>query len=107
MSASDKAPEKDKDDASKSTKVEPAKSTRPAFTAPLYAALRQGSKEFAQLLPAFPDSVRPVEEPGTLGNPTQAMLTQDIGSVHGLQAHLDIYAARGQGREKEERGIER
>lgn len=34
------------------------------------AAVRQGAKEVAQVLPAFPESVRVVEEPGTPGNPT-------------------------------------
>lgn len=32
------------------------------------AAVRQGAKELAQVLSAFPDSVRVVEEPGTPGN---------------------------------------
>lgn len=49
--------------------------SRPAFDAPLYAALRQGAKEVGQALQAFPDSVRTVEEPGTLGNPTPQMVT--------------------------------
>ena len=37
--------------------------------ADLGAALRQGLKEAGQMLPAFPDSIQPVNEPGTLGNP--------------------------------------
>lgn len=53
-------------------------SERPSFSAPLWAAVRQGGKEFAQILPAFPESVRVVEEPGTLGNPTQYMVTEEI-----------------------------
>jgi hypothetical protein len=36
----------------------------------LKAFIRQGAKELAQILPAFPDSVRVVEEPGTIGNLT-------------------------------------
>ena len=36
----------------------------------LQAALRLGPKELAQILPAFPDSVKPIEEPGALGNLT-------------------------------------
>ena len=48
---------------------------QPAFTAPLYAFVRQGGKETGQVLQAFPDSMRPVEEPGTLGNPTPQMIT--------------------------------
>ncbi len=30
---------------------------------------RAGLKELSQILPAFPDSVKPVEEPGLAGNP--------------------------------------
>jgi hypothetical protein len=82
-------------------------SNRPSFSAPLYAALRQGAKEIAQALPAFPDSVHPVEEPGTLGNPTQAMVTQEIGTVQGYNSTLEDYASRGAGREEQERGMER
>jgi hypothetical protein len=33
------------------------------------AMRRAGLKELAQILPAFPDSVKPVEEPGLFGNP--------------------------------------
>ena len=39
--------------------------------AELAAAGRQGQKELAQILPAFNDGIKPVEEPGTLGNPVQ------------------------------------
>ena len=31
--------------------------------------LRSGAKEFAQALVALPDSIKPVEEPGLVGNP--------------------------------------
>ncbi len=86
---------------------EERQSNRPSFSAPLYAALRQGAKEIAQILPAFPDGVRPVEEAGTLGNPTQAMVTQEIGTFHGYDAMLDGYANRGSGRDPQERGHER
>lgn len=34
------------------------------------AMLRVGLKELGQILPAFPESVRPVEEPGLPGNLT-------------------------------------
>lgn len=33
------------------------------------AVLRAGHKELTQILPAFPDSIKPVEEPGLFGNP--------------------------------------
>ena len=80
---------------------------RPAFSAPLYAALRQGAKELAQALPALPDSIRPVEEPGTLGNPTAQMVTQEIGTVHGYDRMLDTYAERGGKHSEPERETER
>jgi hypothetical protein len=46
------------------------------------AFYRQGAKEFAQILPAFPDSVRPVEELGW-GNPTQWEVNEERGNVYG------------------------
>ncbi len=49
------------------------------------AFFRQGSKEIAQILPAFPDGVRPVEELGTMGNPTQWEVNQERGNVHGKE----------------------
>ena len=70
--------------------------SRPAFTAPLYAWMRQGSKELAQALPALPSSVRPVEEVGMMGNPTQQMVTQEVKGET-FQATLQGYADRGQG----------
>jgi hypothetical protein len=36
----------------------------------LQAMIRVGSKELAQMLPAFPDSIKPIEEPGLPGNLT-------------------------------------
>lgn len=47
--------------------------------APLHAFVRQGAHELTQILPAFPDSnVRPIEEPGAMGNPTQMIVTNEI-----------------------------
>ena len=60
-----------------------------------YAFTRQGAKEIAQVLPAFPDSVKPVEELGTLGNPTQLTVNQENGVAglfqrdHGYEEWLD------------------
>jgi hypothetical protein len=71
-------------------------SERPSFSAPLSAALRQGAKEISQVLPAFPESVRPVEEPGTLGNLTPSMVTAQITGERGYSAMVEGYAARGQ-----------
>lgn len=39
------------------------------FDAHTKAFGRAGVKELAQILPAFPDSIKPVEEPGLAGNP--------------------------------------
>jgi hypothetical protein len=72
-------------------------SENPAFSAPLYAAVRQGAKEFAQALQAFPDSIRTVEEMGTLGNPTPHLVTDQIEYGHepdrGYEAMLDRAAS--------------
>jgi len=46
----------------------------------LQAALRLGSKELTPYLAAFPDSIRPIEEPGALGNLTpQEIVNQKQG----------------------------
>jgi hypothetical protein len=81
----------------------------PSVTAPLLAALRQGAKELAAILPAFPESVRIVEEPGTMGNPTPQMVTEQISAGQDIDNMLDTYAARSQhGREQsQERGMDR
>lgn len=55
--------------------------------APLHAAVRQGADEIAQILPAFPDSVKPVPESGQLFEPTQAIVTQQMT---GRQINLDM-----------------
>jgi hypothetical protein len=81
-------------------------SERPSFSAPLWAALRQGTKELAQFLPAFPDSARTVEEPGTLGNPTPQMITEQMGTFDGYNQMLDSYASRNAGRSEPEQGME-
>jgi hypothetical protein len=81
--------------------------TRPAFSAPLWAALRQGSKELAQALPALPDSIRPVEEPGTMGNPTPQQVTEQSRSESEFQKLLDRYDSRSLERDDPDRGIDR
>lgn len=47
----------------------------------LHASARQGAKELAQILPAFPESVHPVEELGTIGNPTQLQVNREQGEA--------------------------
>ena len=83
------------------------RSQRPSFGAELRALGRQGAKDlYNAIIPAFPQSAHSQDEPGTPLTPTQAMVTADLGTVHGYQAMLDGYAARGQSR-GQERGIER
>jgi len=71
----------------------------------LKAMGRAGAKELAQILAAFPESVRPVEEPGLVGNLTPQEIVQDKKSYEKM---LDGYAARGSvhGREQD-KGMER
>src|SRR6266851_9301680 len=56
------------------------------------AFARAGLKEIAQVLPAFPEGVRPVEEPGLVGNLTPQEILSD---KQRLDSVLDGYAARG------------
>ncbi len=69
---------------------------RPSFSGPLLAALRQGSKEMVAVLPAFPDSIQVVNEPGTLGNPTPQLVTEQISAGQDFNRMLDGYAAMSQ-----------
>jgi len=85
-----------------------SESQRPAFSAPLYAFIRQGSKEIGQVLQAFPDSIRVVEEPGTLGNPTPQMITEEIRPHSTYDRFLDRYNSQSESqRSVAERGIDR
>ena len=55
----------------------------------LDASVRVGFKELAQILPAFPDSVRPVEEPGLPGNLTpQEVMHQKHGRDHEMEMEM-------------------
>ncbi len=44
------------------------------------AMFRAGFKELAQVLPAFPEGIRPVEEQGLAGNPTPQIVTEQMGN---------------------------
>ncbi|HEY2787363.1 MAG TPA: hypothetical protein VGJ05_20575 [Fimbriiglobus sp.] len=82
-------------------KQENSESRQPSFSAPLWAALRQGAKELSQVLPAFPESVRIVEEPGMMGVPTQYEVNHQLGVGRDIDNMLDTYAARADtGREQ-------
>jgi hypothetical protein len=82
---------------------------QPSLGAELRALGRAGAKDLQNaVLHAFPDSMQLHSEPGSPLSPTQAMVTQDIGTVRGFQAALDDYAARGNGNgHEQERGHER
>ncbi len=72
----------------------------------LKAFIRQGAKELAQALPALPQSIKTVEEPGLVGNTTQ----QEVGKQMGLdeyQKSLENYAARAQPEAGNEMEMER
>ena len=82
-------------------KEEASQSRAPSFSAPLWAALRQGAKELSQILPAFPEGVRVVEEPGMMGVPTQYEVNNQLGVGRDIDNLLDTYAARADsGREQ-------
>ena len=57
----------------------------------LQAFLRQGAKEVAQALPALPDSIRIVEEPGAIGNPTpQEVFASKQESIKERSIEMDM-----------------
>lgn len=65
---------------------------------------REGAKDlWNNIVPAFPDSARAVDEPGTALNPTQYMVNEDLRAY---EADLERAASYGNGRERE-RGLER
>ena len=79
----------------------------PAVSAPLWAAVRQGNKEFAQILQPLPTSIRLIEEPGTISNPTQQMVTEESRGGTAFKDLIAHYDSRSGGRDSPERGIER
>jgi hypothetical protein len=63
------------------------------------AMLRAGSKEAAQALVALPTStIRPVEEPGLVGNLTPSEVAQSKGAYKSM---LDKYSSAGQDKQLE------
>jgi hypothetical protein len=83
------------------------KTNRPSWSAPLLAAGRQGLDEIAQILPPFPDSIRCVNEPGTLGNPTMQMITEQMRGDESYEQMLDQYAGKEQEPPQREQEMER
>ncbi len=74
--------------------------SRPSFLAPILAFFRQGTKEIGQVFPATPESIRVVEEPGTLGNPTPQMVIEQVRGEPGILAQIDSRKG-GPGMERE------
>ncbi len=83
-------------------------SDRPSGTSVLWAEWRRGLKDLQNaVLNPWNGVTQTHEEAGTISNLTQAEVTQDKGTVDGFYAKLDEYAARGQGRPPDERGMDR
>jgi hypothetical protein len=83
-------------------------STRPSSSSLLWGIWRQGLKDAQNaVLNPWNGVTATHEEPGTIATPTQAMVTQEVGTVHGYRAMLDGYAARAPQAHEQERGIER
>jgi hypothetical protein len=71
----------------------------------LKALLLQGANDFHNaVIPAFRDSARSVDQPGTPLAPTQQMVTNDLGEGS-YQGFLGKYQA--QERSADDRGMER
>ncbi len=83
-------------------------STRPSTSSVLWAEWRRGLKDLQNaILNPWNGVTQTHEEPGTIASPTQAMVTQEIGTVHGYQAMLDSYAARPEPQRETERDLSR
>jgi hypothetical protein len=74
-------------------------SERPSTSSLFYGVWREGLKDLQNVaLDPWHGQAATHEEPGTIANPTQAMVTQDVGTVHGFRDHeamLDGAAAQG------------
>ena len=79
-------------------------STRPSTSGVLWAEWRRGLKDLQNaVLNPWNGVTAKNEEPGTIASPTQAMVTQEIGTVHGYQNMLDGYAGRSDPNREQER----
>ena len=72
----------------------------------LEAAGRMGLDELAQVLPAFPDSIHPVDEPGALGTVTPAIATDQMGYEPHHDEHLPPLETYEPGMPEQEMEIE-
>jgi len=72
-----------------------------------WAQWRQGLKDLQNAaLNPWNGVTQTHEEPGTIGNPTQQIVTEDIRGDQGFDAMLDRYAA-GRGQQAKEPEMER
>ncbi|HVX64757.1 MAG TPA: hypothetical protein VHC19_29330 [Pirellulales bacterium] len=72
-------------------------SETPSTSSLMWGLWREGLKDMQNaVLDPWNGQTATHEEPGTIANPTQAMVTQDIGTVHGYHhdAYLDQVAAQ-------------
>ena len=71
----------------------------------LMAWIREGFKEIAQALEAFPgQGIHHVEEPGLFGNPTPQIVTNEMGA--GTYQEM-LREASQRGGQEQDRGLER
>lgn len=83
-------------------------SSRPSTSSVLWAEWRRGLKDLQNaVLNPWNGVTQTHEEAGTIATPTQAMVTQDVGTVRNFDSVLDGYAARGGESREQDRGIER
>jgi hypothetical protein len=73
----------------------------------LKAMVRAGAKELAQVLPAFPEGVRPVEEPGLAGNLTPSEIVETKGPGQSHNEHLQGFTGRVSQEREHDQGHER
>jgi len=79
---------------------------QPALIAQLQAMAREAAKDINTTMhQVFFSQQAGIGEPGTPLVPTQAMVTKDLGTVHGYGAMLDDAASRGPVRD--DKGMER
>jgi hypothetical protein len=83
-------------------------SSRPSTASVFWAEWRRGLKDLQNaVLNPWNGVTQTHEEPGSIASPTQAVVTQEIGTVYGYQAMLDGYAARGSAEPEREKHQER
>lgn len=69
-------------------------STAPSTSSLMWGLWREGLKDLQNaVFDPWGGQVATHEEPGTIAHPTQAMVTQDVGTVYGHHAYLDQAAA--------------